>query len=281
MHATHTSEEVMAKMERWVAEHRADPVRSRLRRLIPGVGAFFTPLGLVQALREYDEFFALSRRVYVPPNFAELRHVLNIAQVGASEGRSRALPTHTPASRQPRQHPPAPPPSPTPQIHASAPDLRLVTFDADGTLYADGAHIEARLSATIVSFQKPQHIEAFGRILEAQFECTAPRPRSAPTPRLRTPVSPSPPPDTHNAQHDNDMIDHIVQLLLANVHVAIVTAAGYPGDAPRFEQRVHGLLAAFGRRGLSDDVVARWAGMAGGVAAAGVARCRPTLAPPP
>lgn len=30
---------------------------------------------------EYDEFFALSRRQYVPPNFAELRHILNIAQV--------------------------------------------------------------------------------------------------------------------------------------------------------------------------------------------------------
>ena len=29
----------------------------------------------------YDEFFALSRRRFVPPNFAEMRHVLNIAQV--------------------------------------------------------------------------------------------------------------------------------------------------------------------------------------------------------
>ena len=31
--------------------------------------------------RRYDEFFALSRRRFVPPNFAEMRHVLNIAQV--------------------------------------------------------------------------------------------------------------------------------------------------------------------------------------------------------
>jgi IMP and pyridine-specific 5'-nucleotidase len=35
----------------------------------------------VDAFLEYDEFFALSRRKYVPPNFAEMRHVLNIAQV--------------------------------------------------------------------------------------------------------------------------------------------------------------------------------------------------------
>jgi IMP and pyridine-specific 5'-nucleotidase len=28
------------------------------------------------------------------------------------------------------------------QIHASAEALRLITFDADGTLYADGHHFE-------------------------------------------------------------------------------------------------------------------------------------------
>ena len=57
-----------------------DPRRSRLKRMVPCVGSFFTPLRLVDAFKEYDEFFALSRRRYVPPNFAELRHVLNIAQ---------------------------------------------------------------------------------------------------------------------------------------------------------------------------------------------------------
>ena len=29
----------------------------------------------------------------------------------------------------------------TMQVHASAQHIRLVTFDADGTLYADGAHM--------------------------------------------------------------------------------------------------------------------------------------------
>ena len=28
------------------------------------------------------------------------------------------------------------------QIHSSAKSLKLVTFDADGTLYADGCHME-------------------------------------------------------------------------------------------------------------------------------------------
>ena len=35
-----------------------------------------------------------------------------------------------------------PPTAPAPQVHASACYLKLITFDADGTLYADGAHIE-------------------------------------------------------------------------------------------------------------------------------------------
>lgn len=81
MHHTHTSEEVMQKMERWIMEHRQDPRHSRLRRMVPNVGSFFTPLKLVEAFKEFDQFFALSRRKYVPPNFAEMRHILNIAQV--------------------------------------------------------------------------------------------------------------------------------------------------------------------------------------------------------
>ncbi len=171
MHATHTADEVAAKFEGWVADHRRDPHRSRLKRLIPGIGAFFTPLPLTQALAEYDEFFALSRRVYVPPNFAELRHVLNIAQVHAS---------------------------------ATA-GLELITFDADGTLYADGAHM----------------------------------------------------------RHDSDMIAHIVRLLRAGVHVAIVTAAGYPGDAARFEARLPGLLSAFAALDLPASVTDRFHIMGG------------------
>ncbi|BBN05566.1 IMP and pyridine-specific 5'-nucleotidase [Marchantia polymorpha subsp. ruderalis] len=152
MHNTHSPFQVMEKVERWIREHLEDPKRSTLARLVPSVGRFYTPLPLVRALQEYDEFASLSRRRYVPPNFAEIRHVLNIAQV-----------------------------------HAIAGQLSLITFDADGTLYADGHHI----------------------------------------------------------QRDNKMIDHIIKLMQEGCHVAIVTAAGYPGDSCRYEDRLAGLLAAF------------------------------------
>ncbi|KAG0613981.1 hypothetical protein M758_6G142500 [Ceratodon purpureus] len=152
MHSTHSPFQVMEKLERWVREHLEDPMRSTLSRLIPTLGRFHTPLPLVRAFHEYDEFASLSRRRFVPPNFAEIRHVLNIAQV-----------------------------------HAIAEKLSLITFDADGTIYADGHHI----------------------------------------------------------QGDNKMIGHIIKLMQQGVHVAIVTAAGYPGNAAKFEDRLAGLLEAF------------------------------------
>ena len=45
----------------------------------------------------------------------------------------------------------------------------------------------------------------------------------------------------------------------ANIDVAIVTAAGYPGEAERFEQRVAGLLDAFRLLRLPDSVTSRCA----------------------
>lgn len=146
-------------------EHRSDPRRSKLKRIVPTVGSFFTPLKLVEAFKEYDATFHLSRRKYIPPNFAELRHILNIAQ-----------------------------------IHASAEALRLITFDADGTLYADGHHIE----------------------------------------------------------QDNEMIQLFIALMKSNIDVAIVTAAGYPGDASKFENRIQGLLAAFKKYRLPANITNRW-----------------------
>jgi IMP and pyridine-specific 5'-nucleotidase len=56
--------------------------------MVPTVGSFFTPLRLTQAFKEYDACFHISRRKYIPPNFAELRHILNIAQVRAGSRRS-------------------------------------------------------------------------------------------------------------------------------------------------------------------------------------------------
>lgn len=79
--------------------------------------------------------------------------------------------------------------------------MRLVTFDADGTLYADGCHME----------------------------------------------------------QDNEMVDLLIQLMRKGLHVAIVTAAGYPGQPERFEQRMAGLLQVFRERKLPKPLTDRCA----------------------
>jgi IMP-specific 5'-nucleotidase len=70
----------VAERRRRSQEHRQDADRSKLKRLVPSIGQMFTDLPLVAAFEEYDRHFSLSRRRFVPPNFAEMRHILNIAQ---------------------------------------------------------------------------------------------------------------------------------------------------------------------------------------------------------
>ena len=100
--------EIFANVDGWIVEHIKRRVngsedQSKLARLVPGVGAFFTPLPLHSAFLEYDAQFALSARVHVPPSFNDIRNILNLAQVNAIA-----------------QH------------------VQLVSFDGDQTLYEDG-----------------------------------------------------------------------------------------------------------------------------------------------
>ncbi|KAJ3332975.1 IMP 5'-nucleotidase [Blyttiomyces sp. JEL0837] len=125
------------------------PELSRLSQLVPSIGRFFTPLPLKEAFIAVNKIRSVAARRYVPPSFNDIRHILNMAQVSAIAGA-----------------------------------VKLITFDGDMTLYADGADFA----------------------------------------------------------HDSELVDLIVGLLRADIHVAIVTAAGYPGDAARYEKRLSGLL---------------------------------------
>eukprot|EP00216_Chloropicon_sp_CCMP2111_P004772 CAMPEP_0198237228 /NCGR_PEP_ID=MMETSP1446-20131203/3070_1 /TAXON_ID=1461542 ORGANISM="Unidentified sp, Strain CCMP2111" /NCGR_SAMPLE_ID=MMETSP1446 /ASSEMBLY_ACC=CAM_ASM_001112 /LENGTH=389 /DNA_ID=CAMNT_0043919305 /DNA_START=323 /DNA_END=1492 /DNA_ORIENTATION=- len=170
MHSTHTSQEVMEKVQEWIKEHMNDSRCSKIRTLIPGIGKFHKELDLVGALHEYDAFSSLTKRKFVPANFAELRHILNIAEV-----------------------------------HASAPTIKLTSFDADGTLYKDGQHLK----------------------------------------------------------NNSAMVELLIGLLQQEVNVAIITAAGYPGQESRFEERFSGLLKAFRDLNLSASVLKRFYVMGG------------------
>ena len=51
---------------------------------------------------------------------------------------------------------------------------------------------------------------------------------------------------------------HIISLMQSGIDVAIVTAAGYPGQPEKFEERVAGLLAAFRKLRMPSDITDRY-----------------------
>jgi hypothetical protein len=59
---------------------------------------------------------------------------------------------------------------------------------------------------------------------------------------------------------DNEMIELFVTLMKSNIDVGIVTAAGYPGEASKFENRIQGLLKAFSQYRLPATITNRCAG---------------------
>ncbi|KAJ8330454.1 IMP 5'-nucleotidase [Batrachochytrium dendrobatidis] len=80
------------------------PELSRLSHLVPNIGRFFTPLPLRETFLEQSPLRSIAARHSVPPSFNDIRHILNFAQVKAISS-----------------------------------TLKLITFDGDMTLYADGA----------------------------------------------------------------------------------------------------------------------------------------------
>ncbi|KAG7397100.1 IMP 5'-nucleotidase [Phytophthora boehmeriae] len=142
---------VFGFMSEMIAEHVESPERSRLRKFLPKLTKLFLPLDLTRAALEYDANTHFLARKRVPPTFKEVRHVLNVATTNAIAGK-----------------------------------LKLVTFDADDTIYEDGGSISK----------------------------------------------------------SSRMVQVIVQLLRRGIVVSLVTAAGYPGNPGRYEQRLRGILDA-------------------------------------
>ncbi|EGV61537.1 IMP 5'-nucleotidase [Yamadazyma tenuis] len=83
----------------------------RLRKLVPSVGTFFTPLPLPRAFLAEDRRRGISRRRFVSPSFNDIRNVLNTAQIMALADIYK---------------------------DDTIKHLKLITFDGDVTLYDDG-----------------------------------------------------------------------------------------------------------------------------------------------
>lgn len=91
---------------------------SRLRKLVPSLGKFFTSLPLTEAFLIEDTRRLISKRRLVSPSFNDVRIILNTAQVLAL---SKIYKSKTETGSK----------------------LKLITFDGDVTLYEDGKSLSA------------------------------------------------------------------------------------------------------------------------------------------
>ncbi|CRH03691.1 IMP-specific 5'-nucleotidase, putative [Plasmodium relictum] len=107
---------VLQSVEEMFIDHYNNPLHSRLKYLIDDVGIFFTKLPISKAFHTYNEKYQITKRLYVPPTFNEVRHIFNLAQIlSLEEG------------------------------------LDLLTFDADETLYPDGHDFHDEVLASYIS----------------------------------------------------------------------------------------------------------------------------------
>jgi len=104
---TLTLREAMVKAEGLIKQHLEHPTGSELSRKCPGIGAFFTELPLTRALDYINKKVALEERRFVPPSFSEIRQIFNLAQVYSLKDK-----------------------------------VKMLTFDADDTLYDHGMDLE-------------------------------------------------------------------------------------------------------------------------------------------
>ena len=141
-------------------EHYKNPKHSTLKHIVPSMGPTFTPLRLTKAFDMYNKKYAVTSRRFVSPSFNEVRHMLNLAQIMGIGNR-----------------------------------LKLISFDGDQTLYADGG----------------------------------------------------------NFDRDGELASGMLNLLRGGVYVAVVTAAGYGLDGPKYEVRLEGLLKAIEEAGLDAE----------------------------
>ena len=114
-------EAAVARVQELLLEHHHDPEGSRLRSLVPSMGKVYSQVDLLGALRAYDAGSGILSRRFVMASFREMREVLNLATV-----------------------------------FALGSQVKLVTLDADDTIYPDGGQLtpEAPLIPVLIKLMR-------------------------------------------------------------------------------------------------------------------------------
>lgn len=170
-----------------VYEMHANPEENTLRSLLPSMSKQFLPIDFVRAFKDYDAINRISLRRFIPPSFRETRTIINHAT-----------------------------------IHSMAPHLKLLTLDADCTIYSDGKWIDTHFLFRTLFLRNCQR-----PLLSLQNNTYSSFSHVGGT------LAPG-----------DQIIHSLVKIMRLGIHVAIVTAASYPGEPWKYEQRLAGLLSS-------------------------------------
>mmetsp|Transcript_22648 Transcript_22648/g.48010 ORF Transcript_22648/g.48010 Transcript_22648/m.48010 type:complete len:585 (+) Transcript_22648:234-1988(+) len=208
--------------------------QSRLKRLVPTVGVFHTPLPLRRAYEAYNARYKLDKRRHLAISFNEIRHILNLAQIMALRKNDDEAEGHNNNNNNNNQSPPyrfSNNPLDSPALVAlkgcsNKAANEIPDFSLDGGTAAATNQSTSNDSApsdddegvfngpSMITFDGDQTLYSDG----ANFESN---------PRLAT---------------------FLYLLLRKGVTVAVVTAAGYEYQTAKYELRLSGLLQFFKQR---------------------------------
>mmetsp|Transcript_24513 Transcript_24513/g.35892 ORF Transcript_24513/g.35892 Transcript_24513/m.35892 type:complete len:526 (+) Transcript_24513:203-1780(+) len=196
---------------------------SRLKRLVPTVGTFHTPLPLRRAFEVYNAKYALTTRKHITISFNEIRHILNLAQIMAlSDANSnQSEDCHEDVVRRWQNG------------HDSPSALVSGFGESPPSLSLDGVEEEESPEESSQQSQQPKEFK--GPML-ISFDGD------------QTLYS-----DGSNFESNPKLAGYLYLLLRHGVAVAVVTAAGYEYQTEKYELRLSGLLAFFQKKGLPPE----------------------------
>jgi len=218
---------------------------SRLQKLVPSIGIFYTRLPLRKAFMAYNQKYGITKRQYICISFNEIRHILNLAQILAmmKEPKQEVVVDET-AERQ------------------STTDTRALEAwvgmeentprtEEEGDDSSKATHHHEKLERRDRSDSLKESIDSLSLLTDKS---------SFPGPKLicfdgdQTLYS-----DGSNFESSGSKLAKYLYLLLKHgCYIAVVTAAGYEYQTAKYELRLTGLLAYFKDRGLDEKDLERF-----------------------
>jgi IMP and pyridine-specific 5'-nucleotidase len=252
-------------------------VPSRLKRLVPTIGTFFTRLPLRKAFLAYNAKYGITKRRYVCISFNELRHILNLAQIialihpmvedgGKANKGGESTEDETKKKSTGQQH----------TLQKSVTDglteawtnmtedeVMDETKQQQQQQQQRNIHPSSTNSNTSTSTSSSSNDDYRDRSesinIEENLELLLPNNATMPGPKLicfdgdQTLYS-----DGANFDKSPKLANYLYLLLKHGVSIAVVTAAGYEYQTDKYELRLSGLLAYFKERGLEKEHLERF-----------------------